>query len=155
MPLKPRPLPAVDRVLPRPRIAPAKRGAPTLKPVEAENLNPYDFALLQFERAADQLGLDPGVRAVLSRPKRQVIVSIPVKMDDGSISVSGLPVQHSIARGPSKAGSGITPASRSTISRRSRMWMTWKSARSSTFRSRARRVESRSTPRSSPAENDG
>jgi glutamate dehydrogenase (NAD(P)+) len=129
MPLKPRPLPAVDRVLPRPRTAPAKRGAPTLKPVEAENLNPYDFALLQFERAADHLGLDPGVRAVLSRPKRQVIVSIPVKMDDGSISVfQGYRVQHSIARGPSKGGIRYHPGVTLDEIKALAMWMTWKCA---------------------------
>ena len=53
------------------------------KPVVPENLNPYDFALLQFGRAADHLGLDEGTRAVLSNPKRQLTVSIPVKMDNG------------------------------------------------------------------------
>jgi len=129
MPPKPRPFPAEDRVLPRPRTAPGKRGAPALKPVDAENLNPYDFALLQFERAADHLGLDPGVRAVLSRPKRQVIVSIPVKMDDGSISVfQGYRVQHSIARGPSKGGIRYHPGVTLDEVKALAMWMTWKCA---------------------------
>jgi glutamate dehydrogenase (NAD(P)+) len=129
MPPKPRPFPAENRVLPRPRTAPGKRGAPALKPVEAENLNPYDFALLQFERAADHLGLDPGVRAVLSRPKRQLIVSIPVKMDDGSISVfQGYRVQHSIARGPSKGGIRYHPGVTLDEVKALAMWMTWKCA---------------------------
>ncbi|HEY6931153.1 MAG TPA: Glu/Leu/Phe/Val dehydrogenase dimerization domain-containing protein, partial [Thermoanaerobaculia bacterium] len=74
-------------------------------PVANENLNPYEFARLQFERAADHLGLDPGTREVLRTPKRQLIVSVPVKMDNGSIRVfQGYRVQHSIARGPSKGG---------------------------------------------------
>ena len=65
-----------------------------------ENLNPYDFAVRQFDRAADHLGLSDGAREVLRNPKRQLIVSIPVKMDDGSIRVfKGYRVQHSIARG--------------------------------------------------------
>ena len=129
MPPKPRSFPAENRVLPRPRTAPGKRGAPALKPVEAENLNPYEFALLQFERAADHLGLDPGVRAVLSRPKRQVIVSIPVKMDDGSISVfQGYRVQHSIARGPSKGGIRYHPGVTLDEVKALAMWMTWKCA---------------------------
>ncbi|HLN80017.1 MAG TPA: hypothetical protein VK392_02380, partial [Thermoanaerobaculia bacterium] len=64
-----------------------KRGAPALKPVEAESLNPYEIAQKQFDRAADHLGLDPGVRDVLRKPKRQLIVSIPVRMDDESIRV--------------------------------------------------------------------
>ena len=129
MPPKPRSFPAENRVLPRPKTAPAKRGAPALKPVEAENLNPYDFALLQFERAADHLGLDPGVRAVLSHPKRQLIVSIPVKMDDGSISVfQGYRVQHSIARGPSKGGIRYHPGVTLDEVKALAMWMTWKCA---------------------------
>src|SRR5205823_13239600 len=74
-------------------------------PMPAEKLNPSEFALRQFERAADQLGLDAGTRSVLRNPKRQLIVSVPVKMDDGSIRVfQGYRVQHSIARGPSKGG---------------------------------------------------
>ena len=58
------------------------------KPAAQENLNPYEFALRQFDRAADHLGLDPGTRDVLRTPKRQLTVSIPVKMDDGRIKVS-------------------------------------------------------------------
>ena len=76
------------------------------KPVASpENLNPYQYALLQFERAAEYLGLDGGTREVLRTPKRQLTVSIPVKMDNGRVRVfEGHRVQHSIARGPSKGG---------------------------------------------------
>jgi glutamate dehydrogenase (NAD(P)+) len=119
----------VSRVLPRPRTAPGKRGAPTLKPVEAESLNPHEIAQKQFDRAADHLGLDPGVRDVLRKPKRQLIVSIPVRMDDGSIRVfQGYRVQHSIARGPSKGGIRYHPGVTLDEVKALAMWMTWKCA---------------------------
>ena len=56
-------------------------------PVAHAPSNPFDVALEQFDRAADILGLDAGLRETLWRPKRQLIVSIPVRMDDGSIRV--------------------------------------------------------------------
>ena len=126
---KPRPLPAVSRVLPRPRTAPGKRGAPTLKPVEAESLNPYEIAQKQFDRAADHLGLGPGVRDLLRKPKRQLIVSVPVRMDNGAIRVfQGYRVQHSIARGPSKGGIRYHPGVTLDEVKALAMWMTWKCA---------------------------
>ena len=133
MPPRSRPFPTSDRALarahPRPKPAPGKRGTPALKPVEAESLNPYEFALTQFGRAADKLGLDAGVRDVLSRPKRQLIVSIPVRMDDGSIRVfQGYRVQHSIARGPSKGGIRYHPGVTLDEVKALAMWMTWKCA---------------------------
>jgi glutamate dehydrogenase (NAD(P)+) len=131
MPPRSRPHPE-SRVLPRsPRQKPApdKRSIPTLKPVEAEQLNPYEFALTQFGRAADHLGLDAGVRDVLKTPKRQLIVSIPVRMDDGSIRVfQGYRVQHSIARGPSKGGIRYHPGVTLDEVKALAMWMTWKCA---------------------------
>ena len=129
MPPKPKPLSLVDRAVPGPKPVVPERGSPRPKPIAAENLNPYDFALLQFERAADLLGLDPGVRQVLSRPKRQLIVTIPVKMDDGSISAfQGYRVQHSIARGPSKGGIRYHPGVTLDEVKALAMWMTWKCA---------------------------
>ncbi|HYR46166.1 MAG TPA: Glu/Leu/Phe/Val dehydrogenase, partial [Thermoanaerobaculia bacterium] len=92
-----------------------------------ENLNPYDFAVRQFDRAADHLGLNDGSREVLRKPKRQLIVSIPVKMDDGSIRVfTGYRVQHSIARGPSKGGIRYHPGVTLDEVKALAMWMTWK-----------------------------
>jgi glutamate dehydrogenase (NAD(P)+) len=102
---------------------------PKPKPVVPENLNPYEFALLQFGRAADHLGLDEGTRAVLSNPKRQLIVSIPVKMDNGKIKVfQGYRVQHSVARGPSKGGIRYHPNVTLDEVKALAMWMTWKCA---------------------------
>jgi glutamate dehydrogenase (NAD(P)+) len=128
MPSKPKPVPTETRVLPRARPAgPSRKAAPPL--AVAEDLNPFEFALLQFSRAADHLGLDAGVRAVLSTPKRQLLVSIPVRMDDGSIRVfHGYRVQHSIARGPSKGGIRYHPGVTLDEVKALAMWMTWKCA---------------------------
>src|ERR1051326_1205835 len=70
-----------------------------------ENLNPFEISKQQFNEGADLIKLDDGLREVLIHPKRQLIVSIPVKMDDGSIRVfEGYRVQHNVARGPAKGG---------------------------------------------------
>src|SRR5262245_44916536 len=69
------------------------------------------------------------MRAVLVNPKRQLIVSIPVKMDDGSISVfEGYRVQHNIARGPAKGGIRYHPQVTLDEVRALASWMTWKCA---------------------------
>ena len=70
-----------------------------------ETLNPFEIAQKQFDTAAEHLKLETWLRDVLRRPKRQLIVSVPTKMDDGSIKVfEGYRVQHNLARGPAKGG---------------------------------------------------
>ena len=65
-----------------------------------EELNPFEIAKQQFNRAADYLELGESMRHVLQNAKRQLIVSIPVKMDGGDVQVfEGYRVQHNIARG--------------------------------------------------------
>jgi hypothetical protein len=60
-----------------------------------EELNPFTIAKQQFNRAADYLDLEPSMRHVLENAKRQLIVSIPVKMDGGDVQVfEGYRVQH-------------------------------------------------------------
>ena len=108
---------------------PASEGIGRTRSAVPENLNPYDFALRQFDRAADKLGMNHGAREVLRKPKRQLIVSIPVKMDDGEIRVfTGYRVQHSIARGPSKGGIRYHPNVTLDEVKALAMWMTWKCA---------------------------
>ncbi|MBX5490358.1 MAG: Glu/Leu/Phe/Val dehydrogenase [Chloroflexi bacterium] len=86
-------------------------------------------ALTQFEAAADRLGLDPGLRAVLRAPKRELIVNFPVEMDDGHIEVfTGYRVQHNLARGPAKGGIRYHPRVSLDEVRALAMWMTWKCA---------------------------
>ncbi|HEX5734575.1 MAG TPA: Glu/Leu/Phe/Val dehydrogenase [Blastocatellia bacterium] len=94
-----------------------------------ENLNPFDIAKEQFTIAADLIDLDQSLRAVLMTPKRQLIVSIPVKMDNGSLSVfEGYRVQHNIARGPAKGGIRYHPDVSLDEVRALASWMTWKCA---------------------------
>ena len=62
-------------------------------------------ALENFYAAAEEMGLDEGVTNVLAHPERAICVSIPVRMDDGSIKVfQGYRVQHSTVCGPAKGG---------------------------------------------------
>src|SRR5215471_11793924 len=77
-----------------------------------EELNPFEIAKQQFDRAADYLDLEESMRNVLRSAKRQLIVSIPVKMDGGETKVfEGYRVQHNIARGPAKGGIVCDPKS--------------------------------------------
>ncbi|GBC82383.1 Glutamate dehydrogenase [bacterium HR10] len=94
-----------------------------------ENLNPFAVAMAQFDRAALYLDLDDGLRELLKTPKRQLIVSIPVKMDDGSLRVfEGYRVQHNVARGPGKGGIRYHPDVTLDEVKALAMWMTWKCA---------------------------
>src|SRR6266545_6320712 len=95
----------------------------------AEELNPFQIARQQFNRAADYLNLDDSTRQVLSSPKRQLIVSIPVKMDGGDVQVfEGYRVQHNIARGPCKGGIRYSPHVTLDEIRGLAAEMTWKCA---------------------------
>src|SRR5438270_11079231 len=70
-----------------------------------EELNPFEIAKQQFDRAADYLELDQSLRNVLRNAKRQLSVAIPVRMAGGETKVfEGYRVQHKIARGPAKGG---------------------------------------------------
>ncbi len=95
----------------------------------AEVGGPYAAALAQFDRAADQIGLEPNLRAVLRVPKRELTVNFPVEMDDGSIHVfTGYRVQHNLTRGPAKGGIRYYPSTDLDEVRALAMWMTWKCA---------------------------
>jgi glutamate dehydrogenase (NAD(P)+) len=94
-----------------------------------EELNPFEIAKQQFDRAADLLQLDESMRQVLKNAKRQLIVSIPVKMDGGETRVfEGYRVQHNIARGPAKGGIRFHPNVTLDEVKALASWMTWKCA---------------------------
>ena len=94
-----------------------------------EVLNPFKIAAAQFDSAAEHLRLEPWLRSVLKAPKRQLIVSIPTKMDDGTIHVfEGYRVQHSMARGPAKGGIRFHPDVTLDEVKALASWMTWKCA---------------------------
>jgi glutamate dehydrogenase (NAD(P)+) len=97
-------------------------------PVEDE-FNPLISAQARFDEAAARLGIDEGLQKVLRTPSREVIVHIPVQLDDGRLEVfTGYRVQHSIARGPAKGGIRFGPDVNLDEVRALASWMTWKCA---------------------------
>jgi len=94
-----------------------------------ENLNPFQIAQQQFDIAAEYLNLPSDLSEVLKKPKRQLIVSVPIRMDDGSFRVfEGYRVQHNIARGPAKGGIRYHPNVTLDEVKALASWMTWKCA---------------------------
>ena len=91
--------------------------------------NPWQAQEARFDFAAQKLNLDKGMWKVLRQPTREIIVHIPVQMDDGRIEVfTGYRVQHSISRGPSKGGIRYAPDVSLDEVRALASWMTWKCA---------------------------
>jgi glutamate dehydrogenase (NAD(P)+) len=89
----------------------------------------WEIALRQLDDAAKQLDLDPGVHEVLRNPRRALEVSVPTRMDDGSIRVfKGYRVHHNTSRGPSKGGIRYHPGVNLDEVKALAMWMTWKCA---------------------------
>src|SRR3989440_2204391 len=92
-------------------------------------INPYETALAQFDDAAEQLGLSQAMCAILRKPKRELIVNFPVRLDNGEIKMfTGYRVQHNITRGPAKGGIRYSPEVSLDEVRALAMWMTWKCA---------------------------
>ena len=86
-----------------------------------------EMAVEQFDLAANKLGVDPNVAARLRRPDRSLIVSVPTRMDDGSVHVfTGYRVQHNDVLGPFKGGLRYNPAVNLGEVSALAMWMTWK-----------------------------
>src|SRR5688500_10531394 len=95
----------------------------------APSINPWHVAQQQFDIAADKLNLDPGLRQVLREPRRELHVTFPVKMDDGSVRVfTGYRVQHNLGRGPAKGSIRYHQDVSIDEVRALAMWMTWKCA---------------------------
>jgi glutamate dehydrogenase (NAD(P)+) len=91
--------------------------------------NPFEAMMSRFDHAAELLHLDPGLYSVLRHPEKQVIVSVPVLLDNGEVKVfTGYRVLYSTTRGPGKGG--IRFASNVTLEEVKALaaWMTWKCA---------------------------
>ena len=96
--------------------------------MELEN-NPWEAQAARFDEAARKLNLDDGIWKVLRYPQREIIVHIPVQMDDGRIEVfTGYRVLHSSSRGPGKGGIRYSPDVNLDEVRALASWMTWKCA---------------------------
>jgi glutamate dehydrogenase (NAD(P)+) len=97
--------------------------------VSSATMNPYHMALEQFELAADKLSLSEDMREILRKPKRELIVNFPVRLDNGRIKTfTGYRVQHNVTRGPAKGGIRYSPEVSLDEVRALAMWMTWKCA---------------------------
>jgi glutamate dehydrogenase (NAD(P)+) len=89
----------------------------------------FGAMLQEFDGAARLLGLDPGIWRILTHPKRQIIVSCPVQMDNGQIEVfTGYRVQYNITLGPAKGGIRYHPDVTLDEVKALAAWMTWKCA---------------------------
>ncbi len=91
--------------------------------------NPFEAMSERFDRAAQLLGLNADLYAVLRVPSREIKVYIPVTMDSGHIQVfEGYRVQHNFARGPAKGGIRYAPDVTLDEVKALSAWMTWKCA---------------------------
>jgi glutamate dehydrogenase (NAD(P)+) len=91
--------------------------------------NPFDIAREQLRRVAEIFAIDQRLVNVLQECKKAVVVSVPVTMDDGTITAfEGYRVTHNIARGPSKGGIRYHPDVTLDEVKALAMWMTWKCA---------------------------
>lgn len=89
----------------------------------------FRLAVAQFDQAAESMKLDPNLRERLKLPQRSMVVSLPVRMDDGRVEVfTGYRVQHDSARGPCKGGIRYHPEVNLGEVAALAMWMTWKCA---------------------------
>ncbi|HEY5616624.1 MAG TPA: Glu/Leu/Phe/Val dehydrogenase [Vicinamibacterales bacterium] len=95
----------------------------------AEHGSIFKAMLQEFDEAARLLKLDPGIWKILTHPKRQIVVSCPVQMDNGEIEVfTGYRVQYNITLGPAKGGIRYHPDVSLDEVTALAAWMTWKCA---------------------------
>src|ERR1700726_1964709 len=92
-----------------------------------EEVNPWEAQIARSDVAAQKLKLDDGLWKILREPNREIIVHIPVQLDDGRLETfTGFRVQHSIDRGPAKGGSHSGPNAIIDETRAVGSWMPWK-----------------------------
>ena len=94
-----------------------------------QDQTPFEIAQQQIDTCAEILKLDPNAHAILRVPMRELHVSLPVRMDDGTIRVfQGFRVQYNNAKGPTKGGIRFHPEETIDTVRALAAWMTWKCA---------------------------
>ena len=114
--------------MPSPSVTVHPAAAPTQAPSPVfENSPTFQMALRQLEKVAASVDLDPGVLERLSKPKRALVVSVPIRMEDGHTeNFIGYRVQHSLTSGPSKGGLRYHPSVDLGEVAALAMWMSWK-----------------------------
>jgi glutamate dehydrogenase (NAD(P)+) len=91
--------------------------------------NPFEAMMSRFDRAAELLDLEPGLYRILRHPEKQIIISIPVLLDNGDIEVfTGYRVLHNTSRGPAKGGIRFDLQVTLDEVKALSAWMTWKCA---------------------------
>ncbi|MBL8859681.1 MAG: Glu/Leu/Phe/Val dehydrogenase [Planctomycetes bacterium] len=99
--------------------------APNIQSIEDEN--PFSTMMSSFDEAADKLGLDPDLYAILRKPDREVQISVPVRLDDGTLTVfEGFRVQHNSGLGPYFGPLRVQAGIKMDDLRALAAWMTWK-----------------------------
>ena len=92
-------------------------------------MNPFKIAQAQLDEAARIMDLDPAVHELLRWPRREFHVTMPVRMDDGTLRVfKGYRVQYNDSRGPTKGGLRFHPDETIDTVRALAAWMTWKTS---------------------------
>lgn len=93
------------------------------------SLGVFEVAQVQIEKAASKMNLDPNILAQLKEPERVLMVSVPVKMDNGEVKVfTGYRSQYNTVRGPAKGGVRYHPDVTLDEMKALSAWMTWKCA---------------------------
>ncbi len=110
-------------------LAPALNPGALPSTPQLDETNPFFTMMSNFEEASERFGAKPKEFEVLSRPDRQIIISLPVKLDDGSVALfEGYRVQHNAGLGPFlgplRLGAGVTLDEMRALAG----WMTWKCA---------------------------
>ena len=91
--------------------------------------NPFEAMMSRFDRAAELLDLEPGIYQVLRNAEKQLIVSIPVQLDNGNVEVyTGYRVLYNTSRGPAKGGIRFDLQVTLEEVKALAAWMTWKCA---------------------------
>jgi glutamate dehydrogenase (NAD(P)+) len=108
-------------------INPAARSSRSLPAPLFESSPTFVMACRQLDTVAEHIDLDAGVLARLAKPKRALVVSVPIRMDDGSTeNFIGFRVQHSLTSGPAKGGLRYHPSVDLGEVAALAMWMSWK-----------------------------
>ncbi len=91
--------------------------------------NPFEEMMSRFDDAAKRLDLEPGLYQILRMPEKQIIVSVPVLRDDGTVEVyTGYRVIYNTSRGPAKGGIRFDLQVTLDEVKALAGWMTWKCA---------------------------